>query len=174
MNRQEKSDEVGVLKGLLDGSQLAVVAEYSGLTVKHMVELRQELRKVSGKYRVVKNTLAKIATDGTDLAGIHKSLKGPVGVAYTKTDVAGVAKTMTTFAKAHPELKLKGAVLADGTVMDAQGLEALSNLPGKDQLRAMLLGALSGVPRTFVSLLAAVPGQFVRLLEARRKSLAGE
>ncbi len=174
MNRQEKSDEVGVLKGLLDGSQLAVVAEYSGLTVKHMVELRTELRKVSGKYRVVKNTLAKIATDGTGIAGIHKSLKGPVGVAYTKTDVAGVAKTMTTFAKAHPELKLKGAVLADGTVMDAQGLEALSNLPGKDQLRAMLLGALSGVPRKFVSLLAAVPGTFVRLLEARRKSLAGE
>ena len=174
MNRQEKSDEVGVLKGLLDGSQLAVVAQYSGLSVANMVELRQELRKMNGRYRVVKNTLAKIATTDSELKGMHKSLKGPVGVAYTKTDVAGVAKAVTTFAKAHPEFQLKGGVLADGTVMDAAGLEALSNLPGKDQLRAMLLGTLMGVPSKFVRLLAAVPSEFVRLLEARRKSLAGE
>ena len=173
MNRQEKTDEIGALKSLLDGAQLAVVAEYSGLTVAHMVELRQELRKASGRYRVVKNTLARIATSGTPIGGIGKSLKNAVGVAYTKTDVAGVAKTVTQFAKDHPQFKLKGGVLSDGTVMDGAGLEALSNLPGKDQLRAMLLGALQGVPTKFVGLLAAVPGQFVRLLEARRKSLAG-
>lgn len=174
MNRQEKSDEIGVLKGLLAGSQLAVVAQYDGLKVAHMVELRQELRKVSGRYRVVKNTLARIATNDTDLAGMHVSLKGPVGVAYTKTDVAGVAKAVTKFAKDHPEFKLKGGVLAGGTVVDVKGLEALSNLPGKDQLRAMLLGAMKGVSGKFVSLLAAVPGGFVRVLEARRKQLAGE
>lgn len=174
MNRQEKTDEIGVLTGLLGGSQLAVVAEYSGLKVAHMVELRQELRKVSGRYRVVKNTLARIATKDTDLGPIGKSLKGPVGVAYTKADVAGVAKVVTKFAKDHPEFKLKGGVLAGGDVLDAKGLEALSNLPGKDQLRANLLATLLAAPSQFARLLAAPASGFVRVLEARRKQLAGE
>jgi large subunit ribosomal protein L10 len=174
MNRQEKSEEIGALKKLLDGAQLAVVADYAGLTVSSMVELRTELRKSAGRYRVVKNTLAKIATGETDLKGLHTSLKGPVGVVYTKGDVAATAKTVTTFAKSHPEFKIRGGVLAGGAVLDEKGLEALSNLPGKDQLRAMVLGTLMGVPRKVVSLFAAVPGGFVRVLEARRRQLAGE
>lgn len=174
MNRQEKSEEIGALKKLLDGAQLAVVADYAGLTVSAMVELRTELRKSQGRYRVVKNTLAKIATKETELKGLHTNLKGPVGIVYTKGDAAGTAKTVTAFAKSHPEFKVRGGVLADGTVLNEQGIEALSSLPGKDQLRSMLLGALKGVPQKFVGTLAAVPGGFVRVLEARRKKLAGE
>ena len=174
MNRQEKSEEIGALKKLLDGAQLAVVADYAGLTVSSMVELRSELRKPQGRYRVVKNTLAKIATHDTELKGLDKNLKGPVGIVYSKTDAAGTAKTVTAFAKAHPEFKIRGGVLSDGTVLDEKGIEALSSLPGKDQLRAMLLGTLMGVPQKFVGTLAAVPGGFVRVLEARRKKLAGE
>lgn len=174
MNRQDKSEEIGALKKLLDGAQLAVVADYAGLTVKSMVELRTELRKSQGRYRVVKNTLAIIATKETELAGLHKSLKGPVGIVYTKGDAAGTAKTVTAFAKANPAFKVRGGVLADGTVLNEQGLEALSNLPGKDQLRAMLLGTLMGVPTKLVGIFAAVPGGFVRLLAARQRQLAGE
>lgn len=174
MNRQEKSEEVGALNKLLDGAQLAVVADYAGLTVKSMVELRTELRKSQGRYRVVKNTLAKIATKDSGLVGLHKSLQGPVGIAYTKGDAAGTAKTVTAFAKAHPEFKIRGGVLGDGTVLDEKGLEALSNLPGKDQLRAMLLGTLMGVPTKLVGIFAAVPGGFVRVLAARKRQLAGE
>jgi len=174
MNRQEKSEEIGALKKLLDGAQFAVVADYAGLTVKSMVELRSELRKSQGHYRVVKNTLAKIATGETDLKGLHAALKGPIGIVYTKGDAAGTAKTVTTFAKAHPEFKIRAGVLAGGTVLDEKGVEALSNLPGKDQLRAMLLGTLMGVPQKLVGIFAAVPGGFVRVLDARRRQLAGE
>jgi len=122
----------------------------------------------------VKNTLAKIATKDSGLVGHHKSLQGPVGIAYTKGDAAGTAKTVTAFAKAHPEFKIRGGVLGDGTVLDEKGLEALSNLPGKDQLRAMLLGTLMGVPTKLVGIFAAVPGGFVRVLAARKRQLAGE
>ncbi len=174
MNRQEKSEEIGALKELLDGAQLAIVAEYAGLKVSHMIELRQELRKASGRYRVVKNTLARIATKGPELEAINTNLAGPVGVVFTKTDVAGVAKAVSNFAKAHPEFKIKGGVLAGGGTLDLKGIETLSNLPSKDVLRAMLLGTLGGVPRKFVSLLAAGPGGFVRVLEARRQQLAVE
>ena len=174
MNRQEKSEEVGALKKLLDGAQLAVVADYAGLTVSSMVALRTELRKSQGRYRVVKNTLARIATKETELKGLHKALQGPVGIVYSKGDVAGTAKAVTAFAKTHPEFKVRGGVLADGTVLSEQGLEALSNLPGKDQLRAMLLGTLMGVPQKLVGIFAAVPGGFVRVLDARRRKLAGE
>lgn len=174
MNRQEKSEEIGALKQLLDGAQLAVVADYAGLTVSSMVELRTELRKSQGRYRVVKNTLAKLATKDTELKGLHKTLQGPVGIVYTRNDAAATAKTITAFAKAHPEFKVRGGVMSDGTVLDEQGIEALSNLPGKDQLRAMLLGTLMGVPQKLVGIFAAVPGGFVRVLEARRKQLAGE
>ena len=174
MNRQEKSEEIGELKKLLDGAQLAVVADYAGLTVAKMVSFRNELRKSSGRYRIVKNSLAKLATEETDLKGLHADLKGPVGVVYTKGDVAGTAKAVTEFAKTNPEFKIRGGVMAGGVVVDAQGLEALANLPGKDQLRAMLLGAFSGVPRKLVSLFAAVPSGFVRVLDARRRQLAGE
>ncbi len=75
MNRQEKSEEIGALKTLLDGAQIAVVADYAGLTVASMVELRSELRKSQGRYRVVKNTLAKIATQETELKGLHTNLR---------------------------------------------------------------------------------------------------
>ena len=174
MNRQDKSEEIGALKKLLDGAQLAVVADYAGLTVSSMVELRSELRKSQGRYRVVKNTLAKIATHDTELKGLDKNLKGPVGIVYSKTDAAGTAKTVTAFAKAHPEFKIRGGVLSDGTVLDEKGIEALSSLPGKDQLRAMLLGTLMGVPTKLVGIFAAVPGGFVRVLAARKRQLAGE
>jgi large subunit ribosomal protein L10 len=174
MNRQEKSEEIGALKQLLDGAQLAVVADYTGLNVLSMVELRTELRKSEARYRVVKNTLAKLALEDTALAPLNEQLSGPVGIAYTLGDAAGTAKAISSFAKTHPQFKIRGGVMSDGTVLDEAGVEILSNLPSKDQLRAMLLGTLMGVPQKFVGTLAAVPGGFVRVLEARRKQLAGE
>ena len=174
MNRQEKSEEIGTLRSLLDGAQIAVVAEYAGLTVESMVGFRNELRKSQGHFRVVKNTLAKLAIGESELAGLSGSLSGPVGIAYTKGDAAGAAKAVTEFAKANPAFKIRGGVLAGGGVLNEQGIEALSNLPGKDVLRAMVLGTLMGVPRKLVGIFAAVPGGFVRVLEARRRELAGE
>lgn len=174
MNRQEKIDEIQRIQELLDGAQLVVLTEYSGLDVAEMVELRQELRKVTGRYRIVKNTLAQLATKESDFEGLKEHFRGPVAMAFTADDPAGTAKALVAFKKAHPKLLIKAGVLPGGKVLNADGVEALSKLPSKDHLRGMLLGALGGVPRSFVSLMAAPARNFVGVLEARRRQLAGE
>ncbi|TNF28885.1 MAG: 50S ribosomal protein L10 [Deltaproteobacteria bacterium] len=174
MNRQEKAEEIQRIQELLDGAQLVVLTEYSGLAVSEMVELRQELRKVTGRYRIVKNTLAKLATKDSDFGGLDKHFKGPIAMAFTTEDPAGVAKALMAFKKTHPKFKVTAGLLPGGSVLGENGVEALSTLPGKDQLRAMLLGTLAGVPRNFVSLMAAPARNFVGVLEARRRQLSGE
>jgi len=174
MNRQEKADEIQAVRELLDGAQLVILTEYSGLAVSEMVELRQELRKATGRYRIVKNTLAKLATKDSDFEGLNEHFKGPIAMAFTTEDPAGVAKALVTFKKTHPKLKLKAGLLPGGGILDDNGVEALSKLPGKDELRAMLLGTLAGVPRNFVSLMAAPARNFVGVLEARRRQMSGE
>ncbi len=174
MNRQEKAQQVAELRDLLDGTQLAVLTDYSGLSVANMVELRSKLREAAGGYRVVKNTLAKRATEGTELEALAIHFKGPIGVAYSHEDAAGCAKTVSDFAKDHPKFEVQAGFLAGGTMLDAAGVHALAKLPGKDQLRAMLLSAMAGVPRSFLGVLSAAPRSFVGVLEARRRELAGE
>lgn len=174
MNRQEKAEEIDRLKGLLDGAQFVVLAEYSGLEVNEMVELRQELRKVKGRVRIVKNTLAKIATKDGGFAALEPHFKGPLAMTFTADEAPATAQALVNFKKAHPKFNITAACLTGSAALDASGVETLSKLPGKDQLRGMLLGALAGVPRNFVSLMAAPARNFVGVLEARRRQLAGE
>lgn len=174
MNRQAKTEEVGALKALLDGAQVAVVAEYAGLTVENMVTLRTELRNAQGRFRVVKNTLAKIAVNDTPLEGLQDQLVGPVGLVYSQEDAPATAKAIVAFAKKNPKFIIRGGMLSDGTVLTEAGVKQLSELPGKDELRAMFLSTLMGVPRKLVGTFAAVPGGFVRVLAARERSLSGE
>jgi large subunit ribosomal protein L10 len=174
MNRQEKSAQVEEIKEILDGTQLVVLTEYAGLDVESMVSLRSELRKANAGYRVMKNTLAKLATADTDMASLAPFFKGPIGVCFTKDDPAAIAKVLVDFQKKHEKLELKAAYLAGGKILDSTAIEALSKLPSKDQLRGKLVGLFSAVPRNFVSLMAAVPRNFVGVLEARRRELGGE
>ena len=173
MNRQEKTQQVDELRGLFDGTQLAIITKYDGVVVPNMVEFRAELRKNQSGYRVVKNSLARLATKDTDLEGLHPHFKGPVGVAYTKQDPAATAKIVTAFVKANPKMEIRAGVLAGGTVLDAAGVEALSKLPGKDELRGMLLGTLTGVPRNLLSVFTAAQCGLVGVLAARQKQLEG-
>lgn len=174
MNRTEKEQKIDEIRGLLDGAQLVVLAKYAGLSVEKMVTLRRGLRQAGGHFRVMKNTLAKLATAQTDFENLHPSFVGPLGVAYTHTDPSAVAKVLVDFKKDNPLLELKAAALVGGKILDEVGIESLSKLPGRDQLRSQFVGVLMGVPRKFVGLLAAVPRDFVGVLEARRRQLAGE
>ena len=174
MNRQEKTAQIEEIKELLDGTQFVVLTEYAGLDVESMVALRAELRKADSGYRVMKNTLAKLATADTDMAELAPYFRGPIGVCFTKGDPAVTAKVLVNFKKEHEKLELKAGYLAGGKVLDGAAIEALSKLPSMDQLRGMFLSTLVGVPRNFVSLMAAVPRNFVGVLEARRRDVAGE
>lgn len=174
MNRQEKEQLVGEIRDLLDGAHAVILTHYTGLDVASMVKLRAALRKSGAGMRVMKNTLAVLATTDTDFSGLHPFFKGPTGVVYTHEDAGAAAKVIMEFAKDHPALKVQAGYLDGGKILDPSGVESLSKLPGKDQLRAMLLSTLGGVPRKFVGLLAATPRNFVGVLEARRRSLAAE
>ena len=169
MNRAEKSEQVEEIREILDGTQLVVLTEYSGLDVSSMVELRNGLRGINAGYRIMKNTLAKIATEGTALEELNPHFKGPIGVAYTKDDAAATAKLLVNFQKEHDKLEIKAGFLSGGKILDTAALEALSKLPSMDQLRGQFVGLLAGIPRKFVTLTAAVPRDFVGVLVARQR-----
>ncbi|MCB9787376.1 MAG: 50S ribosomal protein L10 [Deltaproteobacteria bacterium] len=173
MNRQEKTQQIDELRELFDGTQLAIITRYDGVVVPRMVEFRAELRKNQSGYRVVKNSLARLATADTDLQALHAHFAGPVGVAFTKQDPAATAKIVTAFVKANPKMEIRAGVLAGGTLIDAAGVEALSKLPGKDELRGSLLGALSGVPRNLLGVFTAAQRGLVGVLAARQTQLEG-
>lgn len=171
MNRTEKTDEVAELREVFDGSQLMVVTHYTGLDVASMVALRRALHQAQGGYRVVKNTLAKRALEGTDSEAIGDHLTGPVGVAYSKEDAAAVAKVVSEFVKTNPKLQIKAGLLAGGTLISAAEIDALAKLPGKDQMRAKLLSAMQGVPRNFLGVLTGAQRNFFNLVNARMGQL---
>jgi large subunit ribosomal protein L10 len=174
MDRQQKSEQVEALRGVFGDTQLMVLTNFSGLNVESMVELRAKLRQAGSGYRVVKNTLARLALADTHETVSPDFFTGPVGVAYSNEEPSAAAKVVSDFIKDHPKLEVSVGFLADGKVIDASQIEALGKLPGKDQLRAQLLGTISGVPRNFLGVLNATPRNFVGVLEARRQSLEGE
>jgi len=174
MDRQQKTQQVNELSELFDGVQLLVLTEYSGMNVANMVALRSKLRESQGGYRIVKNTLAKLALKDVEGQALVSNFTGPVGVAYTKEDAAATAKVVAEFAKDHPELEITAGFLAGGTVLDPAAIEALGKLPSKDVLRAQLLGAMSGVSQNFLRVLTAPSRDLVGVLMARSKSLAAE
>ena len=171
MNRIEKTQEVEDLKVLFGDAQLTVLTEYTGLDVPAMTALRRSLRQVETGYRVVKNTLTRLATVDTDSEVLHPHLNGPLGVAFANEDPAAAAKALTEFAKENDGFNIRAGVLTGGRLLELKEIEALAKLPSKDQLRAMLLGALSGVPRQFVTVLSAPSRDFVGVLAARQRQL---
>ena len=131
---------------------------------------RLKFRAGGCRYQVVKNTLLGIAVKGTPMEGIEKMLAGPTAIAYSFEDPAAPAKVATKIAKAEEKFIIKGG-FADGTALDAKGVQALSQLPTKDELRASFLATLVAVPQNFLSLLSAAQQNFVLVLAARERAL---
>lgn len=171
MNKQEKQDRVDALRQELAGIDGVIVAEYRGLTMSEVQRIRTEMLKVDGKVRVVKNTLARLSVKGTSLEVVSDKLVGPVLISYGK-DLAGPAKAFVTLAKDLPKLVITGGAIG-GRALKSEDITALSKLPGRDQMRAMLLGTMNAVPGKFVGTLAAAPRGFLTVLNARREQLEG-
>ena len=173
MPNAENTESVAELKERFAGVQTAVLTEYRGLTVRQLSDLRKQLKGASAEYKVVKNRLARIAIKDSALDGLGKHLTGPTGVAYTRHDPVSVAKALQTFVKNNPALTIKVGVV-EGKVLEAAALKSLADLPSKEALRAQLVGALQGPLSQLVTLLTAVQGQLVRVIEARSKQGAAE
>jgi len=169
VNKQQKQDRVESLRQELAGLDSIIVAQNNGISVEEMQTLRAEVRKLGGKVRVVKNTLARLSVQGTSLEVASDKLVGPVLIAFGK-DPVGPAKAVVKVAKDNPKLVVTGGAI-QGRALDPNAVKALSELPGRDELRAMFLGTLNAVPSKFVGTLAGVSTGLLNVLTQRKKQL---
>lgn len=170
MDRQLKADVVGELREELQNVPALVVASSAGMDANSMTELRAKLREVGAKYRVVKNTLARIAVQGTPLENAAGHFTGTTALVYHPEDATVAAKVLVEYKKKADKLVLKGGWL-NGDLLDENGVEALSKMPGKDELRAKLLAVMVAVPTSVVRVLAAGPTSFLYVLNARKGAM---
>ncbi|MGJ8564061.1 MAG: 50S ribosomal protein L10 [Alphaproteobacteria bacterium] len=142
MDRNQKEDMVKVLKGIFDGAGSVVMAEYSGMTVAEMTDLRAQLREKGASIRVVKNRLAKIALKGQPFEAAGDMLTGPVAVAYAD-DMISAPKVTVEFAKESKRFSIIGGFMGE-EVFDPSGIETLSKLPSREELIGMAAARLIG------------------------------
>ena len=174
MNLEQKKSSVEELKDLMDSAKATVMLSQNGLTVGEVTEFRRALRGSGAKLKVFKNTLLRRAIEGTPYEGIYKgSLKGPLAVAYTTGDAAGMAKAVVEFTKNRKSIAVIGGSLGD-RMMDQAQMKALSELPPVEVLRASLLGALVGVPQKLLGVFQAPGRDMVGVLAARERQLGGQ
>ena len=163
---EDKKALVKEVNAVAGDSVTAVAAEYRGLTVGEMTELRKEARSAGVYMRVVKNSLAKRAVEGTDFECMQDTLKGPILLAFAKDDPGAAARVIKNFAKEHDALQAV-SLSAGGQLMPGSDLAKLAELPTLDQARAMLLGLFIAPMSKLVRTLAEPPAMLARTLSAR-------
>ena len=167
-------DEVRERMGAADG---ALLTEYRGLSVAELAQLRLELVAAGGDYKVYKNTLVRLAVAGTPGEGLNEMLTGPTAIAFVQGDVSAVAKALRDFARANPNLVVKGG-LVGSAVMSAADVNVLAELPSRDTLLAQFAGALSAPLQQLAGLVQALPRNLAygisALLDQRRAESPAE
>ena len=169
MNREGKEQIVSHLSDKLKEASLVVVTDYRGLSVEKITQLRNELRSVSSDYRVAKNTLLKRASQGTDLEQLHQYFTGPTAIVLSLGDPIAPVKVLVKYLKDNSELSIKGSFL-QGTFLSAEDTQALSTLPGRNELLGQLLSLLVSSPVRLLNVLNGVPQKLVRVLRAIEQS----
>lgn len=122
-------------------AQSVVIVDHRGLTVAEDTELRKQLREAGITYKVYKNTMMNFAFKGTDCEGLAPYLEGPSAIAISKDDATAPARILCKYAKTAKALEIKGGVV-EGTVYDSKGIEAISNVPSREELLGKLLGSI--------------------------------
>ncbi|HEX6738613.1 MAG TPA: 50S ribosomal protein L10 [Vicinamibacteria bacterium] len=169
MNRTEKQALIDDLHQEFGRSPHAILVDFRGLSVPAVTEFRRKVRGAGSRYRVVKNTLALRAIKDTPLEKLGPKFDNTTGVAYTGSDPVALAKVLVDFAKDHPQLVVKGAVVAGAQMLDASGVKALSTMPSLPELRAKLLGLLQAPASQLVRLLNTPASQLARVLKAHQE-----
>ena len=163
---EDKKLFVKEVNAVAGDSVTAVAAEYRGLSVSEMTELRKEARNAGVYMRVVKNTLARRAVEGTDFECMKDTLKGPLLLAFAKDDPGAAARVIKNFAKGHDALQAV-SLSAGGQLLPASDLARLAELPTLDQARGILLGVMMAPMTKLVRTLAEPSGMLARTLGAR-------
>ncbi len=169
--RSRKQEMIEHYEGGLATARHAFLVSFEGLTVSQATDLRGRIREQGGTYEVVKNRLAMRAIEGRGLGELKTQFRGPTAVAYIEDDPVILAKTLTDFRKDVPAITFKGA-LVDGQAVDASEVESIAQMPGRDELIAKLLYLLQSPITRLARGLAAIPRQFVVVLDQIAKSKA--
>ncbi len=163
---EDKKAFVKEVNAVAGDSVTAVAAEYRGLSVGEMTELRKEARSAGVYMRVVKNSLARRAIEGTDFECMKDTLKGPILLAFAKDDPGAAARVIKNFAKEHDALQAV-SLSAGGQLMPGSDLAKMAELPTLDQARGMLLGVFMAPMSQLVRTLAEPPAMLARTMSAR-------
>ncbi|MFW6312653.1 MAG: 50S ribosomal protein L10 [Spirochaetota bacterium] len=170
--QSHKVDALEVIKATFSENKDFIFTDYRGLTVEQITNLRAKLRKQEAEYKVVKNRYAKLAFQQLEMPDVADLLVGPTALALLKDDASAVAKILFEFSKEAP-VQVKGAIV-DGQVYDGEQTEALSKLPGREQLLAQLMSTMNAPLQNLVYAMNGVSQKLVRVLQAVADQKAGE
>lgn len=174
--RAQKEEHVGELREKFNRATSVYVADYRGLDVPSVNELRSRIHKEGGgdfEYHVEKNSLLKLAAEGSEAAGLDEHFQGPTAVAFSFGDPVGLARVLAEFSEGHEVFELKGGLL-DGRTIDSREIGELAKLPPLDSLRGMIVGLLQAPATQLVRLVSEPGAGLARLVEARRSKLESE
>lgn len=167
MNIEQKKAIVTEVAEIAGNAPTAIAAEYIGLNVAEMTELRRSARAAGVYLKVVRNTLARRALEGTKFDCMREELTGPLLLAFSNEEPGSAAKIIRDFSKSNEKLVVK-LISLDGKLLAASDLERVANIPSLEQARSMLLGLLQAPMGKFLRLVSEPEAKFARLLAARR------
>jgi large subunit ribosomal protein L10 len=162
---QAKVETVAALKQRVQQAQGIYLAEYKGLNVKDISELRRRIRQADGEMVVTKNSLLNLALEGTPAAGLNAFLTGPNAVIFCDQDALAPAKVIQEFRRTHEPLVWKGGYV-EGAVVDAESMQRIADLPGRPEIIAGVVGAVAGPLRGLVFTLGGLVAELVFTLQA--------
>lgn len=174
MERAQKEQVLGEIKEAWQNVASVIIADYKGITVPVVTAMRDDFRKNGCHYRVIKNSLVKIAVKGSKMEPITSLMTGTTAVIWTTGEAPQPpAKIALKWAKEEPKFQIKGGFY-EGQLLDKAGIEALSTMPGKNEIRASMLMTFLAGPQSFVAQIAAPIQNFAYLLDARKRHLEGQ
>ena len=173
MNRREKEQVISELHETLREFKAVIFTDFRGLNVEEITRLRSQLQEASVEYRVVKNTLMRLASKETSLEGLSDLFVGPTAMAVSNDDPLAPAKILSEFSKGTPMLEIKGGIV-EGRVVGPREIEGMAKLPGQEVLLGNLLRLLKGGQVRLVNVLSAQITRLVQVLEAIRMARQGE
>ncbi len=169
MNRQEKNQEVESLKRDFEKIKSAFLVDFRGLKVVDATELRRQVKKSHGQFKVVKNTLAALAAKDLPLNVLEKYFEGPTGIAFTDQDAAGLAKVLNTISRENPNLVIKAGYL-EGSFIEGKRISEIANMPSRAQLQAQVVGMLASPLRRLMWVLNGTIQKFMVVLSEIQKT----
>ncbi len=170
MDRAAKEQMLGEIKEAFENVASVVIADYRGIRVPVVTTMRDDFRKAGCNYRVLKNSLVKIAVKGSKMEPMSALMVGTTAVIWSNEVPQTPAQVALKWAKDEPKFKIMGGYF-EGRVLDVAGVNALARMPGKNEIRASMLMTFLAAPQSFVAQLVAGPQNFAYLLDARKRQL---